>query len=290
MSGRKSGLGRGLGHLISKDAARSGAGRAVVTHAPVDAIEVNPEQPRKRFVEGDLAELRTSIRRHGVLSPLLVRQEGRRYVLIAGERRLRAAKAEGLREVPVVVRAGADDAATQLELALVENLQRADLDPIEAALGYQRLIDAFGHTQEQVAAAVGKERPTIANAVRLLRLPQPVLDAVRAGELSAGHARALLPLAEHPSLHEAVAYVRSGKLSVRATEGLVRQVLAGSNLAEQQSARQQRAAIAAPVAARLTASLAAKVQVRPRKKGGGRIVIEYSDAAELERLVGKIDS
>ncbi len=287
----KRGLGTGINILIPQGVEASRPGRAGVDRVPIGAIEVNPEQPRRRFDEAALTELSASIERHGVISPLLVRRAGRGFILIAGERRLRAAHAAGLTEVPVLVRDDADDAVLQLELALVENLQRADLDAIDAALGYQRLIDEFGHTQEVVAAAVGKDRSTIANAVRLLRLPDAVLTAVRGGQLSAGHARALLPLVgadghDHPSLGDAVA--AASDLSVRATEGLVRRLLQGQSAAAQLGERHARLQAAQPVAVQLAASLDAKVAVRPRKRGGGRIVIDYASAEELARLVGRL--
>lgn len=279
-------MGRGLSSLISQEALTSQP--AAVVRVQIAAIDANPEQPRHQFDADD--DFCLSIKQHGIISPLLVRRDGRRYVLIAGERRLRAARAVGLTEVPVLLRNNADNPAVQLELALVENLQRTDLNPIDAALGFQRLISQYGHTQEAVALAVGKERSTIANAVRLLKLPQEVLDAVREGDLSAGHARALLPLVGQvpaPTLDDAVQAV--GSLSVRGAEALVRQLLRGET---DQFAidRQARLQAATPIAERLTERLSAEVSVRPRKQGGGRIVIDYTNADELQRLVAQLTS
>lgn len=287
--GSKRALARGIGSLIPTEGRADAPARVNATRVPLDAITINPEQPRRRFDQTELMELTASVKRHGIISPLLVRQVGRGYVLIAGERRLRAARGAGLTEVPVLVRLGADDAVLQLELALVENLQRADLDAIDAALGYQRLIDEFGHTQAVVATAVGKDRSTIANAVRLLRLPEAVLTAVREGQLSAGHARALLPLvagddAEHPGLAEAIETASTS--SVRATEALVRRLLQGDDAPSNPALERSQAA--RPVARQLTTALAAEVSIKPRKRGGGRIVIDYTSPDELARLVARL--
>ncbi|WP_423241254.1 ParB/RepB/Spo0J family partition protein [Provencibacterium massiliense] len=188
---------------------------------PINEIEPNRDQPRKQFDEESLAELADSIREHGVLQPLLVRPlPSGRYQLIAGERRWRASRMAGLSEVPVVVREMTDLEA--MELALIENLQREDLNPIEEALGYRQLMESYGMTQEKVASSVGKSRPAVANALRLLNLPDPVLDLVRRGQVSAGHARALLALEDSGLIEENVQKVLADRITVRELEQLAK--------------------------------------------------------------------
>ena len=214
------------------------------------------------------------------------RAEGR-YILIAGERRLRAAALAGLREVPVVVR----DATTpreQLELALIENLQRADLDPIEAAKGYDRLLKEIKLTHDEVARRVGKERVTVTNAVRLLKLPEFVLAAVRDGRLSAGHARALVPLADsQEDLRLAVSRVLGQQLSVRATEKLVAS-LAASPKPVRTADRERKERAYEQVARLLTESMQTSVTLKPKENGSGQILISYGDHEELDRLVQRL--
>lgn len=287
------GLGRGLASLIPDSALDLGPEGAApaptgVRSVPLDEVKPNPEQPRTRFDKVDLDELAESIKAHGVLTPLLVRKQGGHYVLIAGERRLRAAGLAGLTEVPVMLKQ-ADDPRTQLELALVENLQRADLDPVDAATGYQRLIEEFSMTQEQVAERVGKDRSTVANALRLLRLEDFVLDALRDGRITAGHARALVPLDDVEDVRVVLAKVIAQQLSVRATERMVaqltrtRRAVRNADKAKAEQALQYATKV-------LSDSLHASVAIRPRRKGGGRIVIEYADNAELERLIKQMRS
>jgi ParB family chromosome partitioning protein len=281
------GLGRGLASLIPDSAldvealpvARSGA-RMV----PLDEITPNPEQPRERFDAEALEGLATSIRTHGVLSPLVVRRHEGRYVLIAGERRFRAAGLAGLVEVPVVVR-DADDGNVQLELALVENLQRTDLDAVEEGRGYQRLVSEYGYTQEEVAQKVGKQRSTVANAMRLLKLPDYALEALRDGRISAGHARALLGLDDDDALRQVLTRIVAEGLSVRATERLVSAARREPVRARDRSQRTLDYATKL-----LRDALRTSVAIKPRKRGGGRIVIDYADAEDLERLIHRLKS
>ena len=272
------GLGRGLATLIPE--APPGSEDTKIRMVPIEQIRPNPSQPREVFDEAALQSLTASIREHGVLLPLLVRREDGRYVLIAGERRLRASGRAGLAQVPVMVRDVTPQ--EQLELALVENLQRSDLDPIEAAQGYRRLITDFGLTQAQVADRVGKERPTIANALRLLKLPRLALEALRGGHISSGHARALLPLEEPELQAQALDRVTHEGLSVRATERLVNSLLRPKPSPGSQLPTFER------TTSRLKKALSAAVQIRPRRKGGGKIVIEYGDDETLERLVQQL--
>lgn len=283
----RSRLGKGLSAIIPDDtfAASSSGGREDRPRTlPIEDVQPNPEQPREVFSSEELEALAASIRVHGVLSPLVVRKDEGRYVLIAGERRLRASALAGLREVPVVVR-DAPTAKEQLELALIENLQRADLDPIEAARGYARLVDEWGLTQDQVAERVGKDRATVANAIRLLRLPEFALEALRSEHISAGHARALLPLVGVPDvLRQTLREVVSKSLSVRATERLVRQ-------RRPDAAPDLRSPTPAPsaahdrVAQEIAQALQAEVKVTPGRKGG-RITIRYGSDEDLDRLLG----
>ena len=279
-------LGRGLASLIPDSALDVGDAekrRAKLRMVPLDEIQPNPEQPRVEFDVEQIETLAESIRAHGVLAPLVVRRSGGRYVLIAGERRLRASGLAGLTEVPVVVR-DVEEAADQLEIALVENLQRVDLDPIEGARGFERLIREFGYSQEEVARRVGKKRSTIANALRLLRLPEFVLQALRQRHIRAGHARALVAVEDTEELRRVLARVVAQKLSVRQTEQLVARITQTPRAVRQTDrARRERAFEYATKL--LCESLRTSVAIRPLKKGGGRILIDYSDAEDLERLI-----
>jgi ParB family chromosome partitioning protein len=288
MSRASRGLGRGLASLIPDSALEVDAlpaDRDALRVVPLDEVRPNPEQPREVFAEGDLADLCASIQAHGILSPLVVRKDSGRYVLIAGERRLRAAALAGLTEVPVVVRE-ADEPHEQLELALVENLQRSDLDPIELARGFQRLVDQYGYTQEQVAAAVGKDRSTVANLIRLLRLPDFVLAALRDGRISAGHARALLPLTDADDMRRVLARVLAQGLSVRAVERLVSDLVRVPPVVSAERRSRERTMDYAVKL--LEEALHTSVDIRARKRGGGRIVIDYADGEDLERLISHL--
>ena len=214
MAKKQSGLGKGLGALMMENSVDDGLSTSTL---PLNDIIPNREQPRKTFDETALEELAESIRQHGVLQPLLVRPlpEGN-YQLVAGERRWRAARIAGLTEVPVVVKELDDTEA--MELAIIENLQREDLNPIEEAEGLQALADKCGYTQEEIAASVGKSRPAIANSMRLLRLPEEVRAMTRNGEISAGHARALLAFDNEAMMLEAAMQIVSRKLTVREVE------------------------------------------------------------------------
>lgn len=281
---KKRGLGRGLASLIP-DSALEGADRVsearpVFRMVPIDEIRASPVQPRDRFDQAELEGLAESIRAHGVLQPLVVRREEGHYVLIAGERRYRAAAFAGLLAVPVVVRE-ATSAAEQLELGLIENLQRSDLDPIEAARGYARLMDEFGLGQQDVADKVGKDRATIANAVRLLKLPAGALEAIRDRRITAGHGRALLAVSSDAEITRLIDVVVAQGLSVRALERLI---------ARQQRPKPKRKADPqAPVAKRLADALGARVTVKARKDGGGRVTIDYADTEHLDAIVRRFE-
>jgi len=218
MTQRKPALGKGLGALIPEAPAQAPA-RAGVQTIDIEQLAPNEQQPRRRMNDGKLEELAASIKTHGVIQPILVRRVGGAYRIIAGERRWRAAQRAGLWTVPVVVRDVPEGAEQNLlELALIENIQREDLNAVEEARGYRRLADEFGLTHEQIAAAVGKDRSSVANFVRLLKLPDEVLNNLEAGELSMGHARALLGLPDGAVQRRTAREVIARGLSVRETE------------------------------------------------------------------------
>lgn len=277
-SERSSGLGRGLGALIPQ---RGGAHASAVEIA-IARISANPYQPRKRFNPEDLASLRASIAAHGVLQPILVSETATGYQLVAGERRLRAAQAAGLDRIPAVIRQLVD--RDTLELALVENLQRADLDAIETAEAYRQLINRFGLSQDDVATRVGKARSTVANTLRLLELAPEVQSAVADGRLSEGHGRALggLPTELQSGVLDSVV---GQELSVRQTEELVRR------LREPKPAPETPVRQADPdlerVEEELRVALGTKVSLA-RSRRGGRIVIEYYSDEDLNRLYERL--
>jgi ParB family chromosome partitioning protein len=258
--------------------------------APIEEIHPSPDQPRKRFAEANLEELSQSIRAHGVIQPLIVRaRKDGGYWLIAGERRWRASQRAGLRDVPVVVQ----DVSPResFERALVENLQRADLNPMEEAEAFARLVEEHGYSQEQIATSVGKDRSTVANSLRLLKLPASVRQKVEDGALSMGHARALLGL-ESVSDIEVLARQVAGKgLSVRATEALVRGRIKGAADPGKTSrpASPEKSASVKDVENRLTKSLGAHATLTEDKNGkGGRIEIRYADLDDLDRLLERL--
>ncbi len=216
---KKSGLGKGLDAIFAENDAEANASSTVMLR--LDEIEPNRKQPRKEFNEEALTELADSIAQHGVIQPLLVRPLiGGGYQIVAGERRWRASRRAGLSEVPAVIKELTDNEV--MEIALIENLQREDLTPLEEAMGYQTLIDTYGFTQEEVAKSMGKSRPAITNSLRLLQLPEAVLELLKSGELSAGHARALLGLKEEKTMAAFAKRTVQEALSVRELENLVK--------------------------------------------------------------------
>ena len=277
---RVQGLGRGLAALIPQ---RS-AGLPGPAEIAVDQIRSNPHQPRKRFDEAELATLTASIREHGVLQPVLVMETVQGYQLIAGERRLRAAHAAGLERIPAMVRQFGEQA--QLEIALVENLQREDLDPIEAANGFRRLINEFGFTHEQIAERVGRARSTVANMLRLLDLAPIVQQAVIDRVLTEGHARALGGLSVEHQEH-VIQSVIGQDLSVRQTEELVRRLRQPRTPPTATAEVPARDSDLDRVEEDLRRALGTKVSLA-RTRRGGRIVIEYYSEEELGRLYDRL--
>jgi len=280
---KKRGLGRGLDSLIPPSAPLTGAG---VSQVDVRTIRLNPRQPRSQLDPAQLTELALSIRQHGILQPLILtrdpEQEG--YTLIAGERRLQAARQAGLAKVPAIVREAASDQEL-LELALIENIQRADLSPLEAALAYQTLADDFGLSHDDIARRVGKQRATITNTIRLLKLPQPALDALSTSQISEGHARALLGLPTAQSQQAALKTVVDKGLSVRQTEELVRQF---NGQKPERKPAEQRPAQEVDLENRFRDALGTKVRLQRNRKGGGSIVIHFYSDEELEALAAQL--
>ncbi|MBA3622213.1 MAG: ParB/RepB/Spo0J family partition protein [Euzebyales bacterium] len=279
---RASGLGRGLGALIPA----AGPGRSGLVSLRLSTIHPNPRQPRAAFDERALEELAQSLREVGLLQPILVRPIGdRRYEIIAGERRFRAARLAGLEEIPAILR-HTDDAALLTE-ALIENVHRADLNPLEEAAALQQLLDDFALTHEELARRLGKSRSAVSNALRLLALPAELQRAVAAGSLSAGHARALLGASDQGLQQRLAQRVIAEELSVRATEELVRMADADAAATVEQLARSAQRRRHAPyddLQRRLTDALATKVQIRGTARRG-RIVIDYAGSEDLQRLL-----
>ncbi|PZO67440.1 MAG: chromosome partitioning protein ParB [Paracoccus denitrificans] len=277
----KRSLGRGLSALMGDVSVGVSVTDTAVQHLPIEQITPNPDQPRRDFAPEALAELSQSLKRQGVLQPLLVRrhpEDRDLYQIVAGERRWRAAQIAQLHELPVIIRDLTD--AEVLEFALIENIQRADLNAVEEASSYRQLMDRFGHTQEQLAEVVNKSRSHISNVLRLLNLPEAVLLLVREGKLSAGHARALITSPDPLALARRV--VERG-LSVRETEQLVRDQLSRPQTTERRSKGEKDADTRA-LEGDLTAHLKMRVRIDHQGQDGGRLTVAYKDLDQLDRL------
>jgi len=281
MPARKSGLGRGLDALLA--AGRPTGGFALL---PVDAVDPNPDQPRDRFTTEPLQGLADSIKEVGVLQPIVVRPAGAngRHVLVAGERRLRAARMAGLTEIPAVIRDG-DDQGRLVE-AVVENVQREDLDPLEEAAAYRTLMEDFGLSHEQVATKVGKSRSAVTNSVRLLGLPGAIQTLLVAGKISAGAARALLGTDDTAYAVRIANKAATEGWSVRQVEEAVRARQGGAAVAEKKPARvrKDRAAQIIALEERLGERLGSPVHIEYTRRGGGRMTIRFGSLNDLERI------
>jgi ParB family chromosome partitioning protein len=276
-------LGRGLDALLGgADNGSKAPAQSEQKRVAVEQIEQNPYQPRKSFDEQELSTLTESIRTHGVLQPLVVRSVGDRYQLVAGERRLRAAQAAGFNEVPVWVVDFNDQQV--LEAALIENIQRTDLNPIEKAHGFQDYLSRFAMTHEQLAARVGLERSTITNLVRLLELPPEVQEAVRVGQISGGHAKALLTVTDRNRQVNLCREIIARGHSVRATEALVRQEKP-EPVAKDTKARPEKTAHIQSIEDELRQILALRVEIRVQGKDRGQIVLGFDSNDDFERLL-----
>ena len=280
MAGKIGGLGKGLDALFAQNTLEDG--NATVT-LPLDEIIPNRDQPRKQFDDDALADLSASIAQHGVLQPLLVRpMPDGTYQLVAGERRWRASRMAGLTEVPVVIRDMNEQEAA--ELALIENLQREDLNPMEEAIGYRTLMDNYGMTQEQAAQVVNKSRPAVANALRLLQLPEPVAELVSAGKLSAGHARAVLAFEGDDARIAAAKQAVDKGLSVRELEKMAN---SAKRTPRTPAAPKRRDSFYDEVELALRESLGRQVKVTASAKGGV-LQVEFFDPEDLRALANKL--
>jgi ParB family chromosome partitioning protein len=282
------GLGRGLSALMADVAHESSENGNTKTdrrelYVPIEKVVANPNQPRRRFAQDQLDDLVASVREKGILQPLIVRETGAGgYEIVAGERRWRAAQQAQLHEIPVLVR-DLDDVEV-LEVAIIENIQRADLNAVEEAAGYRQLMEGFGHTQEKLAEALGKSRSHIANLLRLLSLPEDVLEHLRRGDLTAGHARALIT-SDNPS--ELAKTVLKGGLSVRATEALVKSRAKAEQKAALKPARPglEKDADTKALEDDLSANIAMKVQLTHKPgQEAGEMKISYNSLDDLDTL------
>ena len=306
----KKGLGKGLGAIFGEDvvkenkeetekkakakaeakAAEEMDEKGRILMLKLDLVQPNKEQPRKTFDEEKINELAESIKNYGVLQPLLVQKNDSFYEIIAGERRWRAAKAAGLKEVPAVLKEYSKQEA--MEISLIENVQRADLNPIEEALGYKQLIDEFGLTQEEIAVRVAKSRTVITNTMRLLKLDAQIQNMLVQGVITSGHARALLSLEDIQMQLKAAKEILDKKLSVRETERLVKRLQkeASGEKKEEKKKDETLALIYQDLEDRMKSVMGTKVSIHNKDKNKGRIEIEYYSEAELERIVEMIES
>ncbi|MBT8153595.1 ParB/RepB/Spo0J family partition protein [Epibacterium ulvae] len=286
--GKPRGLGRGLSALMADVnpepvSTETQAPRNAEVLVPIEKVQANPDQPRRQFLQDDLDDLTASIKEKGVLQPLIVRPRGGGYEIVAGERRWRAAQAAQLHEVPVLVRDYSD--LEMMEVAIIENIQRADLNAMEEALSYKQLMEKFGHTQEKMADALGKSRSYIANLVRLLHLPNDVQQLVHERQLSAGHARALITTDNASDLAKKIV---KGGLSVRATEALVKKAASGDRpvvARKPKNSTGEKDADTRALEDDLSAALRMKVSI-DHKSGGeaGSITISYANLDQLDDL------
>jgi ParB family transcriptional regulator, chromosome partitioning protein len=293
MQGKKKVLGRGLSAILESPetdiTSRDISGEYVVgaiAHVPVEKIEPNPFQPRTRFSEEELAELTLSIQAQGIIQPITVRKIGYdRYQLISGERRLKASKLAGLTEIPTFIRIANDE--QMLELALVENIQREELNPLEIAISFQRLLEECNLKQEELSQKVGKDRSTVANYIRLLKLPTEIQIAIRDGKISMGHARALITIDDIKTQLIILHRIFEKKLSVRQVEDIVRSLIPGKPLAS------RKAPVILPpkfemIRESLKKQLNVHVDVKVHAKGDGTIIIPFRSDEELDHIVEKL--
>lgn len=270
-------LGKGLGALIPEKGVPEGEGKKALQQCGIEEVQPNPFQPRKTFSDEQLQELVDSIREKGILQPLLVRRKSDGYELIAGERRWRAAQRAGLREIPILVRDVSD--SEMLELSLIENIQRENLNPIEEAEAYKRLVEQFHFTQEEISKKVGKDRTTIANTVRLLRLPPEIKLSLAEGKITMGHARAFLSLDGVDKQKLLWKRLLAGGLSVRQTESLVKRLRTRSSPTPRRSNPEWSALVE-----ELQRALGTKVRIVGKRKRG-KIEIDFFSPDELDRII-----
>ena len=283
---RSKGLGKGLNALMGQETAPAIDSKAILD-LDIHTLNPNLEQPRKHFDEKALEELASSIREHGVIQPLIVTRSGGSYQIVAGERRWRAAHLAGLKTVPVIVRELSDSEV--LQQALIENIQRQDLNPIETAEALERLMQEHDMTQEALSTTVGMSRPALANSLRLLRLSDRLKDLVRRGDLSQGHARALLALPSDEAMEDCAEHIMARDLSVRDVEKLVRKLLREPKVTKVAPPVDEARELAiVQVEERLARALGTKVQLQD-KRNRGRIVIEYYSLEDLDRIIETVE-
>ena len=275
---KKKVLGRGLEALISQDLRETVSEVERVKELDIESIDPNPNQPRERFDEDGLKELSESIKRNGILQPIVVRRIGKRYELILGERRLRAARMAGLSNIPALIR-NIDD-STSLKFALLENLQREDLNPIEEAKGYERLKDQFGMSIREIAELIGKDRSTVTNSIRILKLPKEVRNLVAEGKIRASHARTILSIEDEGKQIELARKIAKEGMSVRDVEIHV----GGKSRIKRKKSPKKKDRHISEVESQLEMQLGTRVRIVPRHQGGV-LVIEYYSDEELERLL-----
>jgi ParB family chromosome partitioning protein len=280
-------LGRGLAALIGDDTSEDSVVMDArhLRHVPIELLHPNPHNPRKIFREDDLEDLARSIRDKGLLQPLVVRPrgDGRSYEIVAGERRWRAAQRAGVHDLPVLIRELSD--GESLEIALIENIQRSDLNAIEEARGYAQLINQFAYTQQQLAAAVGKSRSHIANTMRLLALPEAARAKVEEGVISAGHARALIATDNADDLAEQI--IKLG-MTVREAEQLARQAQAGTPSGRGTARKAEKSADIRALEGDLAAALGLKVEVADKGRAGGQVIIRYKTLDQLDLVCKRL--
>lgn len=297
MASKKGGLGKGLDSLIpstvntkqlNKGISETDNTKEPVSKVKLSKVEPNREQPRKNFDEAALGELADSIKRYGIIQPLIVQDKKDYYEIIAGERRWRAAKLAGLKEVPVIIRDLSDQEV--MEISLIENIQREDLNPIEEARAYKRLLEEFNLKQEDIAKRVSKNRSTITNSMRLLKLSEEVQQMVIDGKLTTGHARCLISIENAETQKSVADQIVEQNLSVRETEKLVKKLLEPQKEQPDKTADPARQAIIEHVAEQMKQILGTKVDIKQKDANKGKIEIEYYSQDELDRLLGLIKS
>jgi ParB family chromosome partitioning protein len=278
-------LGRGLDTLFPEFEKTVVGETDTLTNLPLDSIEKNPFQPRRVFDDEKLSEMAASIKERGLLQPILVRPVPGGYQLVAGERRLRATRLAGLTEIPCIIIQAND--AQSLELALIENLQRENLNPIEEARGYDKLSSQFGFTQEEIALRVGKDRSTVANSLRLLKLPHTIQEDIEVGRLSPGHARALLSLENKIHQTKLWSLIVEKGLSVRQAESFVRE-MKEKQIPQSKNRLSLKPPDISDLEDKLMSGFGTRVQVLPSSKTSGKIVIHYSSLEDIDRILGKL--
>jgi ParB family chromosome partitioning protein len=295
MSSRKGGLGKGLGALLesadtdittSKSLNNSGSESALVgsiSQVSLSQITANPFQPRTEFEKESLIDLTNSIKEHGLIQPITLRKMGRgTYQIISGERRFRASQIAGLDVVPAYIRIANDQ--TMLEMAIVENIQREDLNAIEISISFQRLMDECSLTQEELSDKVGKKRSTVTNYLRLLKLPNEIQVAIRDQKIAMGHARALLSITNEAEQLEALAAILSNNLSVRKVEELVKEKTSGKASSQISLSKSEERKVA-----QLSQKLVTKINVSMNNRGKGKIVIDFKNDSEFNRIIEKLN-